>query len=181
MLWQWGWGAFSYEKQGRTLLAAVWQKACLPGLIARAQGRPWHHSGANRSELRGHWTMSLPSLDLRDMDSEMETAGIVGPTTGGSRGVGFQEQKPLQQACFQETGWSAAQLHPTLHGTWAEQAPSRCLPPCHCLIQRALLSCVRPVFKGGQGLSPIIGSEPGPYCFQINITCHKCGWGTSKT
>lgn len=43
--------------------------------------------------------MSLPSLDLRDMDSEMETAGIVGPTTGGSRGVGFQEQKPLQQAC----------------------------------------------------------------------------------
>lgn len=68
-LWQWGQGAFSYEKQGRTLLAAVWQEACLPGLIARAQGRPWNHPGAKRSELRGHGTMSLPFFDLRDVDS----------------------------------------------------------------------------------------------------------------
>lgn len=68
--------------------------------------------------------MSLSFLDLRDMDSEMETAGIVGPTMGwggGGQG-GPQEQKPLQQACV-----SAAQLYPTLHGIWAEQAPSRCL------------------------------------------------------
>lgn len=34
--------------------------------------------------------MSLSFLDLRQMDSEMETAGIAG---------GSQEQKPLQQAC----------------------------------------------------------------------------------
>lgn len=181
MLWQWGWGAFSYEKQGRTLLAAVWQKACLPGLIARAQERPWHHSGANRSELRGHWTMSLSFLDLRDMDSEMETGGIAGPTMGGPREMGFQEQKPLQQACVsrEQDGLLPSSTLPCMAlGLSRHQAG---VSPCHCLIQRALLSCLRPVFKGGQGLSPINGSEPGPYCFQINITCHKCGWGTSKT
>lgn len=67
--------------------------------------------------------MSLSFLDLRDMDLEMETAGIVGPTMGWVGQGGSQEQKPLQQARV-----SAAQLYPTLHGIWAEQAPSRCLP-----------------------------------------------------
>lgn len=40
MLWQWDSGAFSYEKQQCTLLAAVWHNACLPGLIGGAQGDP---------------------------------------------------------------------------------------------------------------------------------------------
>lgn len=47
-----------------------------------------------------------------------------GQQRGGRGGQGgSQEQKPLQQACV-----SAAQLYPTLHGIWAEQAPNRCLP-----------------------------------------------------
>lgn len=144
MLWQWGWGAFSYEKQGRTLLAAVWQKACLPGLIARAQGRPWHHSGANRSELRGHWTMSLSFLDLREMDSEMETAGIAGPTMGGPRNRNLCS-KPVfpgnRMVCCPALPYPAWQLGLSRHQAGVS--------PCHCLIQRALLSCLRPVFKGG--------------------------------
>lgn len=176
MLWQWGWGAFSYEKQGRTLLAAVWQKARLPGLIARAQGRPWHHSGANRSELRGHWTMSLSFLDLRDMDSEMETAGIVGPTMGW--GWGVREGPRNRNLCSKPVFLLPSSTLPCMaFGLSRHQAG---VSLCHCLIQRVLLSCLRPAFKGGQGLSLINGSEPGPYCFQINITCHKCGWGTSE-
>lgn len=178
MLWQWGWGAFSYEKQGRTLLAAVWQKACLPGLIARAQGRPWHHSGANRSELRGHWTMSLSFLDLRDMDSEMETAGIVGPTMGRGGGGRVREGPRNRNLCSKPVFLLPCSTLPCMaFGLSRHQAG---VSPCHCLIQRALLSCLRPAFKGGQGLSLINSSEPGPYCFQINITCHKCGWGTSE-
>lgn len=116
--------------------------------------------------------MSLSFLDLREMDSEMETAGIA----GGSPGT----ETFAASLCFQGTGWSAAQLYPTLAWQLGLSRHQAGVSPCHCLIRRALLSCLRPVFKGGQGLSPINGSEPGPYCFQINITCHKCGWGTSK-
>lgn len=66
--------------------------------------------------------MSLSFLDLRQMDSEMETAGIAG-------GGGSQEQKPLQQACVskEQDGLLPSSTLPCM-ATWAEQAPSRCLP-----------------------------------------------------
>lgn len=67
--------------------------------------------------------MSLSFLDLRDMESEMETTGA----NNGGGGIPGTETFAAR-LCFQGAGWSAAQLDPTLDGIWAEQAPSRYLP-----------------------------------------------------
>lgn len=64
--------------------------------------------------------MSLSFLDLRQMDSEMETAGIA----GGPRNRNLCS-KPVfprnRMVCC------PALPYPGM-ATWAEQAPSRCLP-----------------------------------------------------
>lgn len=69
MLWQEDSGAFSYEKQQRTLLAAVWQHTCLPDSLEGlrgASGTAWElagetgqeatRQGYHPSQLLGTWT-----------------------------------------------------------------------------------------------------------------------------
>ena len=99
------------------------KNACLPDLIARAQGRHWHYPGANGSGRKGHWTMPLTiflgpwDFGLRTLDSEMKTVGTVRPPRGTETSKG---QKPLQQACFFRAEW----------------APRRCLSFANAWLRR---------------------------------------------